>query len=304
MCFTPTKHSLRPQSHAACFTPTSAGHQSALPDWNPDSITPVEFLLPDINSGRLDEAYSPVNCKRKRQDDEDNPVTTAAPDMRLYQPIPASRYCYQFSSSHFEPVTFGHQYSSAPPTKRARTTLDQQPLEEILEILRNMASHNQTTSTSNNNTSVLHDSSNADTPSTIQATVIKQDTNQDLSTSSETLPNLQDQQDFRTPEDLEATKAPQQATTQHGRVLCNVCNKTYASKRTLKQHMKIHSGSKPYRCDYCGKTFTDRSTRNKHARIHTGFKPHVCTYCNAAFGQSGNLLRHQRLKHPFFPLLS
>ena len=74
--------------------------------------------------------------------------------------------------------------------------------------------------------------------------------------------------------------------------VCQICGKSYATTSTLKKHMLIHTGKKPYKCEFCTKSFSDSSTLTKHKRIHTGEKPYHCKICKSAFSQSGNLHRH------------
>lgn len=53
---------------------------------------------------------------------------------------------------------------------------------------------------------------------------------------------------------------------------CDICQRAFMSRKCLVQHMKIHSGKKPYKCRYCGMAFAQSAgkrghERNKHENI-------------------------------------
>lgn len=53
------------------------------------------------------------------------------------------------------------------------------------------------------------------------------------------------------------------------RLICDICDKTFARKGRLISHMAIHSGIKPYKCDKCDKAYATREHLERHTvQIH------------------------------------
>lgn len=54
------------------------------------------------------------------------------------------------------------------------------------------------------------------------------------------------------------------------RPICNVCGNLFSEMSSLRRHMRIHKGLKPYQCQLCGRCFRQGNQLKTHLRIHTG----------------------------------
>ena len=73
---------------------------------------------------------------------------------------------------------------------------------------------------------------------------------------------------------------------------CLICGKLFHRKRSIREHVKLHHAGKKHKCEHCGKKFATKNTLNRHVMIHTGEKPYQCKSCLKRFARKGYLKIH------------
>jgi insecticidal toxin complex protein TccC len=78
--------------------------------------------------------------------------------------------------------------------------------------------------------------------------------------------------------------------------VCLTCGGSYSSKGNLKQHLRKHTGERPFTCEICQQSFKQSGGLTTHLRIHTGER-FRCKEpgCKKSFTQSGSLTTHLRI---------
>ncbi|ELT88799.1 hypothetical protein CAPTEDRAFT_102581, partial [Capitella teleta] len=54
---------------------------------------------------------------------------------------------------------------------------------------------------------------------------------------------------------------------------CDICKKTFKSQYKLNDHLRRHTGERPYACSICRKSFFRKGGLTVHMRVHTGERP-------------------------------
>ncbi|XP_045584351.1 uncharacterized protein [Procambarus clarkii] len=79
------------------------------------------------------------------------------------------------------------------------------------------------------------------------------------------------------------------------RVPCGECGKTFSCNANLRDHIRLHTGERPFICSECGMSFAQRSNWRLHKRVHTGERPYMCGICGKTFSRSSHLPGHMRV---------
>lgn len=76
---------------------------------------------------------------------------------------------------------------------------------------------------------------------------------------------------------------------------CQVCLRAFPYATSLKNHMITHTREMKYGCAYCERFFLHEASLKTHMRKHTGEKPYTCQYCEKAFAHATSLKNHERI---------
>lgn len=74
---------------------------------------------------------------------------------------------------------------------------------------------------------------------------------------------------------------------------CDICQKGFTTKSILKQHLKTHLPSKPWKCSQCPRDFSQKSKLLEHVNRHNSSPPFVCQICQKPFYQKDRLKTHE-----------
>ncbi|XP_069986664.1 uncharacterized protein [Penaeus vannamei] len=80
---------------------------------------------------------------------------------------------------------------------------------------------------------------------------------------------------------------------------CDKCGKGFHTNFALLMHdNQSHRMAKSWKCKHCGKAFTRGAAFKEHIRIHTGEKPFECNICGVKFRKIHHLKTHAKQHEP------
>ncbi|WAR18155.1 ZNF84-like protein [Mya arenaria] len=79
--------------------------------------------------------------------------------------------------------------------------------------------------------------------------------------------------------------------------VCHICNKGFAEKSNLRRHQIKVSTNKgnSLQCNVCRKVFRDTWRLRNHYRLHTGEKPYRCNVCQKSFREKSHCTKHLKI---------
>ena len=84
---------------------------------------------------------------------------------------------------------------------------------------------------------------------------------------------------------------------QAGDTNCELCRQSFKSTRSLRRHMKTHTGHTGWSCDRCGKVLASRAMSELHQKACGREKGHWCQTCKKGYTTKQALVAHLKVKH-------
>ena len=73
---------------------------------------------------------------------------------------------------------------------------------------------------------------------------------------------------------------------------CKFCGLEVRLQGNMRDHVRTHTGEKPFECETCGKRFGSQTNYNLHIKCHSVDRPFVCDICGFAFKIKKQLKLH------------
>ena len=77
--------------------------------------------------------------------------------------------------------------------------------------------------------------------------------------------------------------------------VCTLCGNAYNKVAILNQHIKaVHLNEKPHKCPTCNKSFARKQKMKDHMKIHTGEAKYNCPLCKKQFNNGDSRWNHKK----------
>ncbi|KAH8030522.1 hypothetical protein HPB51_008132 [Rhipicephalus microplus] len=78
---------------------------------------------------------------------------------------------------------------------------------------------------------------------------------------------------------------------------CNICPYATRYSTHFKDHMRVHSGEKPFKCTKCPNSFTQRAHLQRHLRTHEPLNPRELALARASFRKASSPFALEKVVH-------
>ena len=90
---------------------------------------------------------------------------------------------------------------------------------------------------------------------------------------------------------------------QAGDTSCELYHQSFKSTRSLRRHMKTHTGDTGWSCNWCGKVLASKVMYELHMKSCSQEKGHWCQECNKGYTTKRALVAHLKVKHSPAPTI-